>query len=175
VLEGVELVEEVDTPLDEVSAHSLRHVLLLSDFLSFETIFEIELPEGGHSDAFVSEAAMEELGSLLESETGPLFKSLRIEQKVEMLVIKNVSLLFEGEGLWRLESLGAEVLHLIGSEAENSGNISEGKKPGGFEGGSSCSVAKEESSLFELALEVLGQFGIFHGLRRNKRKLSLSE
>ena len=76
MLEGVELVEEVDTSLNEVSAHSLRHVLLLSDFLALETIFEIELSEGGDSDAFVSEAAMEELGSLLESETSPLFKSL---------------------------------------------------------------------------------------------------
>jgi len=168
-LEGVELVEEIDTSLDEVPSNSLRHVLLLSDFLSFETIFEIELPEGGHSDAFVSEATVEELGSLLESETSPQFKSLGTEQKVNMFLMKDTRLLFEGEGLWRLESLGAEMLNLVGSEAENATNDSEGEIPGGLEGGGSCSVAKEKSSLFELTLEVLRQFGILHGTARRIR------
>ena len=169
MLEGVELVEEVDASLDEVPSNSLRHVLLLSDFLALETILEIELSEGGHSDAFVSEAAVEELGSLLESEASPLFKSLGADQKVDMFLLKDMSLLFEGEGLWRLESLGAEMLNLVGSEAENSGNDSEGEIPGGLEGGGGCSVAKEKCSLFELGLEVLRQFGILHGPARRIR------
>ena len=80
-------------------------------------------------------------------------------------------MLFEGEGLWRLESLGTEMLDLVGSEAENAGNDSEGEIPGGLEGGGGRSVAKEKSSLFELRLEVLGQFGILHGTARRIRGL----
>ena len=92
-----------------------RHVFLLPDLLAFETMLDVELPQGGDSDALVSESAVEQLCSFLESEASPFFQRLVTEQKVNMFLIEKTRFLLQSESFGCLESFGAEVLHLVRS------------------------------------------------------------
>ena len=118
LFDGVDLVEEVDRLLHEVSASDLVHDLLLSDLLAFETILDVELSQGGDSNALVSESAVEQLCSFLESEASPLLQRLVTEQKVNMFLIKKARSLLERENFGLFESFGAEVLHFVDCKLE---------------------------------------------------------
>ena len=48
-----------------------RFQLLISDCFSFDIMFDIELPQTGHSDLLVNKLAMEKDAALLHSDTSP--------------------------------------------------------------------------------------------------------
>ena len=150
----VQLVEQVDAALNKVSARRFRHTLLLPDFLSLDSILEIESPQTRHSNALVSESAVEQYGSLLKRETSPLLKSFRVQEEIKVLLVKEARSLLEIESFGRIERFGADILHFIGSELQSACNDSVREIFGGFARGSEIFEAQKESSLLKLRLEV---------------------
>ena len=72
----------------ELPLRVLRHVLLLSHLLALDTVLQVEPSQARHSDSFVCEYAMEELGSIFESVTRPILKGLVARQKFDMMLFE---------------------------------------------------------------------------------------
>ena len=58
-------MQQVVTLLSETGKYVLRQVFFLSNLLAFDTMLEVESPEGSDSYAFVGETPMEELVRIL--------------------------------------------------------------------------------------------------------------
>ena len=72
----------------ERSSCIFRHMFLLPHFLALDAMFQVQSPQTCHSNPFISELAMEEFGSVFESESCPFFKSLVTRQEVNMMLFK---------------------------------------------------------------------------------------
>ena len=88
-------MQQVVTLLSESVKHVSRQVFFLSDLLAFDTVVEVESPEGSDSYAFVGETPMEEFSSHLESFTRPLLERLGVSQKLDVLLVKSSDLLLD--------------------------------------------------------------------------------
>ena len=97
------------------------HDLLLSHFLAFYPMLQIQFSKRSHCYSFVCELPMEVHSSLLHSESGPPLESNRRDQEVYVLLIKFPHKLFIGQSLLRLERLSAYVLNFVLGEVQSSG------------------------------------------------------
>ena len=85
--------------------------LLLSECFSFDTIFDLKLPQTGHSDLLVHRLAMETDAALLQSDTGPDPQCLMTKQEIKMLLLKSMRLSISLSRRFVLESTTADMLH----------------------------------------------------------------
>ena len=114
----MDFLEENETILRELLTSRSRHILLFSDPLAFDTVFEIQTPQTGHSDSFVRVFSMKHLGSHFERMSCPLLERLEAEKIINVFLVKKACFLFESERFGRLESFAADILYLVVRDLE---------------------------------------------------------
>ena len=89
----------------------LRLQFLLPDLFPFDSIFDIESTQTGHSDLFVHELTMKQNTALFQSHSSPESECFMTKQKIKMLLIKfpTLSVFFMHRFLFK--STTANMLH----------------------------------------------------------------
>ena len=98
--------------------------LLLPDFLALDAMLLVQASKARHCNAFVWELSVKEDGSLLHSPTCPLFKRMRADQVLYVVIRKLADAPFRRLLLLWPQSLAAQVLHCVVGEAHDLRNHS---------------------------------------------------
>ena len=85
--------------------------LLLPDLFPFDSIFDIESAQTGHSDLFVHKLTMKQNTALFQSHSGPESECLMTEEKIKMLLIKFPALRVFSRRRFLFKSTAANMLH----------------------------------------------------------------
>ena len=137
----------------------LRKVLLLSNFLTFDSVLEVKASERSDSDALVRETAMEENRSLLECFACPYLESLRVSQELDMLFTKSLYHFFMPYGLRLIQGLATNVLYGIVGNVQCLGDRAVGNVLVGGWSGVLAPEPEEENGSLELLLFLLSIIG----------------
>ena len=84
----IKLTDYMLTPATKLIQDMLWLYFLLSDSFTLDTMLKVKPAQAGHSDLLVHELTMEQFAALLQSESGPEFECLLIEEEIKMLLLQ---------------------------------------------------------------------------------------
>ena len=84
----IKLTDYMLTPATKLIQDMLWLYFLLSDSFTFDAMLKVKPAKTGHSDLLVHELTVEQFASVLQSESGPEFECLLIEEEIKMLLLQ---------------------------------------------------------------------------------------
>jgi len=115
----IKVYNTVAAAIVKVQLNVFRFILLLSYFLSLDSVLQVKPTEWIHGNAFVGEHAVKEHSPLLQCLTRPKLKGIFVCEEIDMLLFQFLYHLFCSWLLYLQQSLTAEVLDCAIGDAKS--------------------------------------------------------